>query len=297
MMLQTEPEKNLSKKENKPFSVKLGAFLNRTKYVLIALVLVLVTALVELLELSVDGDLSLRNITIPFIVVIFATYTGFFIMSDLGKAQGQKSNDYVISKTAYNNIHEKIKQKGYNINLKQFCQYKVKSAREETLQLAFADSTISYTDYINEYRFKEKKELKKMGLPKQDVRLIIKANRLKPFKLVPSMLWTSGNLSKQLSNITASGSAKLIRKRIYKAVRICAMSLLVVSIGTAVALSWSWQILFEVISVIINMFLGYREGYDSYVYTDTQCLLSKTELLEEAYEWFQNEGLEKFEKN
>ena len=70
MMLQTEPEKNLSKKENKPFSVKLGNFLNRTKYVLIALVLVLVTALVELLELSVDGDLSLRNITIPFILLL-----------------------------------------------------------------------------------------------------------------------------------------------------------------------------------------------------------------------------------
>lgn len=294
MMLQTEPIKTVTKKENKPFSAKLGGLINRAKYPLMAITLLFITVMVELLQLSFDGDLSLRNITIPFVVVTFATYTGFFLLSDLGKAQGQKSAEYVTAKTAYDTIHSQIKAKGYNVNLKQFCSYKVKTAREEALQLAFADSTISYTDYKTEYRFKTKKELQEMGLPKQDIHLIVKANGLKPYRLVPSMLWTSGNLEKQLSHITASGNSKLFKKRIIKAVRIIAMSLFVVSIGTAVAFSWSWQILFEVISVLINMFLGFRDGYESYAYTDASCYNSKAELLEEAYEWFETGGLDKF---
>lgn len=288
MMLQTEPMKQISKKESKPLNGKLVTFFNRAKYPFLATTLLLVTILVELLDLTIDGNLTIRNITIPFLVVTFTTYTCFFLLSDFGKSQGQKAQDYIKAKARYEEIREKIKAKNYNAKLKEFCTHKVKDEREQILKMAFDDSTITYSDYLEKYKSKSKKELKEMGLQGNDIKLIQKANTYKQVKLVPSMLWSSGSLAHQLSYITATGNTQLIKKRIIKAIRIIAMSLLVVSVGTAVALHWSWQILFEVLNVILNMFFGFRDGYESYAITDALSYESKSELLEEAYDWFEH---------
>lgn len=293
-MLQSEPIKSSQKKELKPLSVRVGGFLTRTKYILLTVVILLITISVELFQLTIDGDLTFRNITIPLVVVTFATYTGFFLFSDFGKSKGIKASDYINAKVRYDTVHDKIKEKGYNVSLKYFCNYKIKTERDEVMQMAFEDSTISYEDYKTIYRNKTREELEAMGLSNSDIKLIMHANKYKQPKLTAGMLWTTGTLRRQLKHISTSGSSKLTQKRIVKAARIALMSLFVVSISAATIMSWSWQILFEVISVLLNMYFGYRDGYESYAVLDALSYTSKAELLEEAYDWFEAGSLVKF---
>ena len=284
---QISKEKN--KKEKKPLSAKVGGFLNKQKYLLMATLLLFITVGVELLQLQIDGGLSVKNITVPLILITFTTYMSFWLMTDCGKEVGINSQKYIEALNNYNKIHDDIKNKGFNIHLKEFCSWKRKTDTEEVIQDLLADSTISYKEYITHYRNLTKDELKEEGLSKDDINVIIQAKNYRAPKLYPSMLWSSGSFAKQVSYITASGGKNLTKRRIIKAVRIIAMSLLVVSMSTGAVLRWNWQVVFEVISVLLNMYFGYRDGYESYAVTDTLSYVSKTQLLTECLTWCETE--------
>lgn len=269
----------------KPLSQRIGGFVNRQKYAIVSFIIVISVIGIELLNINIDSGFSLSSITLPLILLAFATYCAYWVMTDAGKDTGIKSAVYVEATKRYTETREMMKETGYKNKLKEFCAEKRRVCLEEVRRDLLLDSTISYEEYLEMYTGKDKHELEELGLCKQDIEIIRKADKYKVPKLTASALWNVGAFDEQVAFVSRSGSRKLAIKKVKKALRIVAMALVTVSISTAGMIVWDWQVLYQLACVIINMYLGYRDGYDSYAVIEAQRYISKAELLEECAEW------------
>ena len=279
-----------TKIERKPLAVKVGGFLKKQKYLLMIFIVLIGTVAIRALSIDFNWKVQLKEITFPLIIVCIFTYLGFWIMTDWGRDLGKNSKEYMQAIKAYWDIYEKIRDKQYNNYLKDFCEYKRKLDIEEARKEYLMDSTISYDYYLEHYKGKSKKQLQESGLSAMDVELIDKANTYKAPKLQYSMLWQRNSYKQQVDYLTKSGAKKLRVRRIIKAVLMCATTGISVGMYASSVWAFDWLLLYQIICILVNMYIGFRDGYNAYSVEETQYYTCKTELLLEHYEWCEKQN-------
>ena len=74
-------------------------------------------------------------------------------------------------------------------------------------------------------------------------------------------------------------------KRVFKILSIMIFSFISVSIKTETTAHFDWSLIIDVLMCASAAFLGYRGGFEAYAYTEVSCYETKTEILNEAYDW------------
>lgn len=274
--------------KEKPRSPKVQAamgFLNRQKYLLLSILVFFCEITSEIWQMTINPEVTLKEITLRVLVFGTLNYLIFFFMSDCGRDKGIASDGYLNAKNDYDTIHKKFRDEFLYPLLQNFCAWKRKSVTEEYRRDCLMDSTISYDTYVKEYQGRNRRYIKKVIADKNDRKCVLEANAYKSAKLQASMIWERSSFNEQIKFMTKSGKNRLRTKRSIKIGTITLLSILSVAVESSTVAHFDWSILINVLVLSASAFFGFRGGYDAYALTERICYETRTNILNEAYDW------------
>lgn len=259
------------------------SFFTRQKYILLSILIFICTIAVKILAVDINMETGLRELTVQIVALAMLTYSGYWVMMDFGKEKGFISTNYVGAKAYYDKTKEKVAGKRYNARLGEFCKYKRKEITEERRQEYIMDTTVSYEKYLKELKNKDKETLLASGLSKAEIKLIRKADQYKAPHLQASMLWVNKTFEEQFALISKSGKRQMTIHRVKKGIITAIMVVISGSLYASAIAKLDWTIIFQVLCLALNMYFGYRDGFDSFAVVEAERYACKGELLDEAY--------------
>lgn len=274
---------------------KFLGFIDRQKYFLLSLLIFISLISAKIWSMTIDPNISLKDITFQLVLYGVLNYLIYYFMSSSGRDRGRISPQYLEAKNKYAEIHDKIRVGGLYVFLQPFCLWKKKTVTEEYRRDCLMDSTLTYEEYVEKYQGRNSKVIKEAKLDKETRRCILEANAYKPPKLQASTLWQKSTFNEQVKFISRSGLNVMRVKRVFKILSIMIFSFISVSIKTETTAHFDWSLIIDVLMCASAAFLGYRGGFEAYAYTEVSCYETKTEILNEAYDWIvekqkENEG-------
>ena len=168
-----------------------GFINNSGIFVGVFLVFVVIVVFTTDIQLSSFADWT--KLGLAFFVLLFCSYSMYINFSDTGMRAGKESETYKKTLGEYDTIKKQIisdKQQG---RLLEFCRHFIVEELQSTRHSIITDVGLDFKVYQEKYVGMSKKALKGIAeLTEPQRKAIIKANRVKPIRLTPEMIFKRG---------------------------------------------------------------------------------------------------------
>lgn len=234
---------------------------------LISAFIVLVVIVVMLAEVDITDFNALLSLGTNFFVLLFCNYGMYINQFDSGIATGKLSNVYIAVTEKYEELKRKIVDAGIDYRMNDFCIWYIKEELKSARQSLLAASGVSYKTYEPFIGKDDVDILKVEDLSVQQKSAIIEANKLKPIILNSDMIMQRESVAKRKTRPRLTPTNKRYIKSGTRLVRLFINSALVSAVSFNVLLDQSLATLaataFKVLFVVLNGFVGYKEGFSN----------------------------------
>ncbi len=258
--------------------------------------LVFVVVVVMTTDIRLTSFVELAGLGLSFFVLLFCSYSMYVNCADSGTRAGLSSKAYTDMLADFQKVKAEIVKDGSQARLSEFCAVFIADELLRARAAILAEAGIAYDEYCSLYLGKDKKYIKSLGskksnspLSRSEIRAIIHANRIRPIRLTPDMIFKRG---RGVSRRGPLGIRPETRKRIAfstKFVRTFITSALMAVIALEVTYTPSFAmfatVLLKLLSVITNGFVGYKFGYGNVAVDTVNYMADQVDLMNELKEY------------
>lgn len=234
---------------------------------LISAFIVLVVIVVMLAEVDITDFDAMLSLGTNFFVLLFCNYGMYINQFDSGIATGKLSDVYIAVTEKYEELKRKIVDAGIDYRMNDFCIWYIKEELKSARQSLLAASGVSYKTYEPFIGKDDVDILKVENLSVQQKSAIIEANKLKPIILNSNMIMQRESVAKRKTRPRLTPTNKRYIKSGTRLARLFINSALVSAVSFNVLLDPSLATLaaiaFKVMFVVLNGFVGYKEGFSN----------------------------------
>lgn len=297
-----EPIKPIGeKKENKPSMGNVVEGMHNTKKkiargllnnsgIFVGVFLVFVVAVVFTTDIQLSSFADWTKLGLAFFVLLFCSYSMYINFSDTGMRAGKESDAYKNTLNDYDTIKKKIitdKQQG---RLLEFCRHFITEELQSTRHAIITDVGLDFKLYKEKYVGMSKKALRQVAeLTEPQRKAIIKANKVKPIKLTPEMIFKRGRGAGRRVPLGTNPTTKKGTAFVVKFIKISVTTLLTSIIVLDVVVNPSWATFaaccLKLMPVILNGFTGYKMGYENIVYDTVNYMSDQIDLIHQFQQY------------
>lgn len=265
-----------------------GFINNSGIFVGVFLVFVVIVVFTTDIQLSSFADWT--KLGLAFFVLLFCSYSMYINFSDTGMRAGKESETYKKTLGEYDTIKKQIisdKQQG---RLLEFCRHFIVEELQSTRHSIITDVGLDFKVYQEKYVGMSKKALKGIAeLTEPQRKAIIKANRVKPIRLTPEMIFKRGRGAGRRVPLGTNPTAKKGTAFAVKFVKISVTTLLTSIIVLDVVINPTWATFaaccLKLMPVILNGFTGYKMGYENIVYDTVNYMSDQIDLIHQFQQY------------
>lgn len=264
---------------------------NTGVFVSIFIMFVVVVAFTTDLQVSSLADWGALGLT--FFVLFFCAYSMYINCSDSGTRAGKETETYTKRRDEYDEVKNTIAVNKMQGKLPEFCQHYVEEELELTRKTILADVGIEYDDYKKNYLGKDKEYILKLvadgKLSQIQADTIISANKVKPIKLTPDMIYKRGRGNSKRSPLSVNPKTKKNTRFIVKFITSFITSALMSIIVCEVIVTPNWATfaacLLKLFMVAMNGFFGYKMGYENIIIDTVEYMHDQIDLMQQFLEY------------
>lgn len=291
-----EPIKPIGdKKEEKPSMGNVVEGMNNTKRkiakgflnnsgIFVGVFLVFVVIVVFTTDIQLSSFADWAKLGLAFFVLLFCSYSMYINFSDTGMRAGKESEAYKKTLGEYDGIKKEIisdKQQG---RLLEFCRHFIIDELQNTRHAIIADVGLDFKLYTEKYVGMSKRALRQVTeLTEPQRKAIIRANKVKPIKLTPEMIFKRGRGAGRRVPLGTNPHTKKGIAFGVKFVKISVTTLLTSIIVLDVVVNPTWATFaaccLKLMPVILNGFTGYKMGYENIVYDTVNYMSDQIDLI------------------
>lgn len=265
-----------------------GFINNSGIFVGVFLVFVVIVVFTTDIQLSSFADWT--KLGLAFFVLLFCSYSMYINFSDTGMRAGKESETYKKTLGEYDTIKKQIisdKQQG---RLLEFCRHFIVEELQSTRHSIITDVGLDFKVYQEKYVGMSKKALKGISeLTDPQRKAIIKANKVKPIRLTPEMIFKRGRGAGRRVPLGTNPTAKKGTAFAVKFVKISVTTLLTSIIVLDVVINPTWATFaaccLKLMPVILNGFTGYKMGYENIVYDTVNYMSDQIDLIHQFQQY------------
>ena len=270
------------KKIGKTFMNNIGLFMSA---ILVFAVIVIMTTDIHLVSFAEISALGL-----DFFLLLFCSYSMYMCCADTGSKSGLSTEKYKESIDNYIAEKKNIFNSNMQNRMLDFCNYYTANELQNTRTSIIAVVGLTYDEYKEKYMHLDDKGIDALPcLSSAQKKAIKKANRVKPIKLTPEMILRQGRSVRRRAALERNPVTKKNMKFAFKFVKITAISVGMSLIVLDVLVEPSWVIFASVclklLSIIINGFGGFKDGYDNIVIDTVNYTDAQTDLMQQAIQY------------
>lgn len=269
-----------------------NSFIGALSYITIFSILFVAVA-VFFADVQLSDIKAVTELSLTIAILWFCGYSIYFVTFDMGGRSAKLQAAYIKAQTE----NAEIKKNVTRTNLKEYCEWRT---TEELLSLRKSivtdEAGIDFSVYTKKYLGKNKKELlaifnngEQERITKQQLKAIVKANRLKPLNIKPEHALQEDKGYYRRSPFAKSPKNKKIFLTIKKTIFSIALAVLGGSIAFSLILEFSWATvvacLFKLLTIIVSAAFGYKAGYNIIIDDTVAYVTSQTEFLKGYLQW------------
>lgn len=229
--------------------------------------IILVVIVVMLSEIDLTDFNAILSLGTNFFVLLFCNYGMYINQFESGISTGKVSDVYISVTSKYDELKRKIVNAGIDYRMNDFCIWYIGEELKSARQALLAASGISYKTYEPYIGNDEADVLSTEGLSDNQKAAIIKANQLKPMVLNSDMIMQRESVAKRKTRPRLTPTNKRYIKSGTRLARLFINSALISAVSFNVLLDPSLATLaataFKVLFVVLNGFVGYKEGFSN----------------------------------
>ncbi|MCM1218232.1 MAG: hypothetical protein NC548_27415 [Lachnospiraceae bacterium] len=273
---------NTKKKIAKGFLNNSGIFVG------VFLVFVVIVVFTTDIQLSSFADWA--KLGLAFFVLLFCSYSMYINFSDTGMRAGKESESYKKTLGEYDGVKKDIISNKQQGRLLEFCRHFIIEELQNTRHAIIADVGLDFKLYKEKYVGMSKKALAQAAeLTEPQRKAIIKANKVKPIKLTPEMIFKRGRGAGRRVPLGTNPHTKKGIAFGVKFVKISVTTLLTSIIVLDVVVNPSWATFaaccLKLMPVILNGFTGYKMGYENIVYDTVNYMSDQIDLIHQFQQY------------
>lgn len=249
------------------------------------LLVVIIVMTTDIRNITFQGaaDLSLQ-----MFVLLFLSYGMYVSMYSNGMMAGEKLPIFKETTQKYTEIRDEIASANNHKALSSFCREYV----EQELRSRIEDTILPYGitfDQYKELRFLSDEDMLGKGLSEEQIERIRAANRIKPIKLTPEMLYKHGKapIKRGVMHIQPAlrRRADYIIKLFTTALTSCAMGFIAFELFAEPTWETVCAVVFKLLMVAVTGYSGYVRGYDNIVTDSVLYMQDQIDLLGQFKRW------------
>ena len=257
--------------------------------VLISAFIILVVIVVMLSEIDLTEFNAWLKLGTNFFVLLFCNYGMYINQFDSGISVGKVSDVYINVTAKYDELKRKIVNAGIDYRMNDFCIWYIKEELKSARQSLIAASGVSYKTYEPFIGKDDADVLSDEDLSAQQKAAIIEANQLKPIILNSDMIMQRESVAKRKIRPRLTPTNKRYIKSGVRLARLFINSALVSAVSFNVLLDPSLATLaataFKVLFVVLNGFVGYKEGFSNITVDTVDYTNNQIDLMEQFIKW------------
>lgn len=257
--------------------------------VLISAFIILVVIVVMLSEIDLTEFNAWLKLGTNFFVLLFCNYGMYINQFDSGISVGKVSDVYINVTAKYDELKRKIVNAGIDYRMNDFCIWYIKEELKSARQSLLAASGVSYKTYETFIGKDDADVLSAQDLSAQQKAAIIEANQLKPIILNSDMIMQRESVAKRKIRPRLTPTNKRYIKSGVRLARLFINSALVSAVSFNVLLDPSLATLaataFKVLFVVLNGFVGYKEGFSNITVDTVDYTNNQIDLMEQFIKW------------
>ncbi|MGN0807993.1 MAG: hypothetical protein ACI4MN_06075 [Candidatus Coproplasma sp.] len=258
------PPKVVKNRPNKAFA----SFVDAITLTVVG-ILVVVIILLYLTEISFNTGVNLLEFGFQSLVLYLASISIYFLLRSFARRKGRLTDGWQKAFKRIESLNDAIVESGAAGRIPEYCRIWEDEELDGSRERILADAGISLDDFKNKYLKYSKRELKKAysGLTKFELRIILKAKRLKRLKYSTSYLSVNNSYgSRKAPNQYISTRTLEIFNGIQKAVTMLFTAIfgvtLCVNLVSEPTLATVVMCLVKVIIVLFSGAVGMAGGYN-----------------------------------
>lgn len=264
---------------------------NVNKFSMNDLMLAGIVVIAMVLSLT-DFTLSLgdfKNFTALTLFLYVVTTIVYRNRYNRGKLRGRSDPEYKEALKDYRTAKKTITELGIASDIPTFCQeYKAQELKEYRKGI-LADVDLSYEEYMEKYRQLSNSKVRRLPLPHNTRKAIIKCNKAMPVKLTPGLIMNESGESDRHKLVSQSGRD---RERRDKLTQLISRGL-VVFCGGAIVINFIVDFSFitvaqwfvRMLPIISAIIMGDDSGFCSIAVTETNFKKDQTSIINLLFEY------------
>ena len=261
----------------------IGSFIGNMGLIVAALTLVCTCA-------TFFTDISLASVmtvefSLSFIILLFCAYTMYFSMADTGARKGAQDEDFINAKKRYEELRKELEASGGIFSLGEFCHRYTASELVSSQKNILLSAGISYSEFEEKYKGKEKKDLPR-ELGRKQIKIIARANSLKPITLTPDMLLSAGRKNHSRNPLCNSPEKKRALRSFGALLPTTVTSFFAVSVVCSIisepTMATVTECIIKLFALVWNGTKGYAMGYNNISREASEYLLGRCDILSSA---------------
>ena len=269
-------------------------FHNARNFMIVFILFMVIVVMTTDIRFVSTADIAALGL--DFFLLLFCSYLFYVFCADNGTRAGLLSEVYKKALERFTTLKKKIIETGLHTRMREFCSHYICEDLRETRMLYLAVAGIDYDEYITKYSNLDGEGVDALtDLAPGQKSAIKKANKVKPIKLTPDMIMKQGISSRRRSPLEVRPLTKKTAVFGAKFVRMAILSVCMSVIAFEVIVEPTWIIFVAVclklVSVTINGFDGYKEGYDNIAIDTVNFLDSQSDLMEQAIQYAESHAI------
>ena len=261
----------------------LGSFIGNMGLIVAALTLICTCA-------TFFTDISLASVmtvefSLSFIILLFCSYTMYFSMADTGARRGAQDEEFLNAKKQYEELRGELEASGGIFSLGEFCHKYTASELISSQKSILLSAGISYREFEENYKGVEKKDLPR-ELGKKRIKIISRANSIKPIVLTPDMLLSAGRKSHARNPLAKAPEKQRALHAIGALLPTTLTSFFAVSVVCSIinepTMATVTECIIKLFALIWNGTKGYAMGYNNISREASEYLLGRCQVLSSA---------------
>ena len=236
--------------------------------ILVALLLVSIVILIFTSNVNLNSAAEIVELSLVIIIFMACTYSMYINAADSGERAGKNTAMYIEKKNEYEERKKTVIKNRLRTQLNPFCLWYIENELKEAKSFELDAVGISYEEYLKNYNGKDEETIQKNeALSSMEKEAIIKANNIKPIKLMPEMIMKRERGGKRRGPI---GLRPDIHKYIHYTSKLfttiivsmftCMLTLEVIANPTWTTFS---ELAIKLLIIILSGFTGYKMGYEN----------------------------------
>lgn len=254
---------------------------------ILLVVIVVMTADIKVITIQRAADLS-----VSFFVLVFCSYGMYVNMYRSGMLAGEKTSSYKKVCEEYDQIRADLKKCNLQKRLTEFCIEYVEIEHRARIEEILLPADISWEEY-DTCRHLSKAEIMEKGYTRAQFCRIRAANRVRPIKLTPEMLYKQGRMPVKRGALHTQPAVKrrgdFIKKLVTTAMTSGATGFIAFELFSELTWRTVCSVSFKLLMVALTGYSGYTRGYDNIATDSVLYTQDQIDLLRQFEAWKNNE--------